>query len=98
MRLVGKAVLAAALFLSCDASAEEVNLTVPIIVPITGLLALEGTSQLNGANLAIAHAPAGLQIKSQTVDSGTTAEGGANALERVAGDKNIDFVVAPLFG
>jgi len=98
MRHAGWAVLAAALLLSRSASAEEVSLTVPVIVPITGLLALEGTSQLNGANLAIAHAPPGLQIKGQTIDSGTTAEGGANALERVAGDKNIDFVVAPLFG
>lgn len=98
MSFAGKTVLAATLLLSWGASAEEAKLTVPIIVPITGLLALEGTSQLNGANLAIAHAPAGLQIKSQTIDSGTAAEGGANALERVAGVKDVDFVVAPLFG
>jgi len=84
--------------LSSSALAQETSLTVPIIAPITGLLALEGTSQLNGATLAIAHAPEGLKIKSQTVDSGTAADGGANALERVAGDKNVDFVVAPLFG
>ena len=98
MRFTGKAIIAAVLLCSWGASADEVKLTVPIIVPITGLLALEGTSQLNGANLAIAHAPPGLQIKSQTVDSGTAAEGGANALERVAGGKDVDFVVAPLFG
>ncbi|TAI65589.1 ABC transporter substrate-binding protein [Bradyrhizobium sp. Leo170] len=98
MRLVGRTVFAAALLLSWSASAEETSLTVPIIVPITGLLALEGTSQLNGANLAIAHAPPGLKIKAQTVDSGTAAEGGANALERAVGDKNVDFAVAPLFG
>jgi branched-chain amino acid transport system substrate-binding protein len=65
---------------------------------LQSLLALEGTSQLNGANLAVAHAPAGLEIKTQVVDSGTAAEGGANALERVAGSKDVDFVVAPLFG
>jgi branched-chain amino acid transport system substrate-binding protein len=98
MRLVGKAILAASLSLSWNASAQETSLTVPMIVPITGLLALEGTSQLNGANLAVAHAPEGLKIKTQVVDSGTAAEGGANALERVAGSKDVDFVVAPLFG
>lgn len=98
MRLAGTALTAASLLLSSGAFAEDTHLSVPIIVPITGLLALEGTSQLNGANLAIAHAPAGLQIKSEVVDSGTAAEGGANALERVADGKDVDFVVAPLFG
>lgn len=98
MRLVGKLILTASLLLSWKACAQEINLTVPIIVPITGLLALEGTSQLNGANLAVAHAPTGLKIKTEVVDSGTAAEGGANALERVAGLKDVDFVVAPLFG
>jgi branched-chain amino acid transport system substrate-binding protein len=98
MKSVGKLILTASLLLSWNACAQEINLTVPIIVPITGLLALEGTSQLNGANLAVAHAPAGLKIKTEVVDSGTAAEGGANALERVAGLKDVDFVVAPLFG
>jgi branched-chain amino acid transport system substrate-binding protein len=98
MKCIGKVVIAAMLVLSGAASAQETTLNVPLIVPITGLLALEGTSQLNGASLAIAHAPAGLKIKSDTIDSGTSAEGGANALERVASGKDVDFVVAPLFG
>lgn len=99
MGYVCKAIAVATLFLSGAASAQEIaTLNVPLIVPITGLLALEGTSQLNGASLAIAHAPAGLKIKSETVDSGTSAEGGANALERVASGKDVKFVVAPLFG
>jgi branched-chain amino acid transport system substrate-binding protein len=98
MRSTRAIVLATMVLFSSGARAQETNLTVPIIAPITGLLALEGTSQLNGANLAIAHAPAGLKIKSVTVDSGTAADGGANGLERVAGEKNVDFVVAPLFG
>lgn len=98
MSYVCKIVTAAMLVVSSAASAEEATLNVPVIVPITGLLALEGTSQLNGAQLAIAHAPPGLKIKSETVDSGTSAEGGANALERVAAGKDVKFVVAPLFG
>jgi len=98
MKAIGAAAFAISAIYSWSACAQEVNLTVPIIVPITGLLALEGTSQLNGANLAVAHAPAGLKIKSQVIDSGTAAEGGANALERVATAKDVDFVVAPLFG
>ena len=98
MKYAGKIVTAAMLAISSSASSQETVLNVPLIVPITGLLALEGTSQLNGASLAIAHAPAGLKIKTDTVDSGTSAEGGANALERVASGKDVDFVVAPLFG
>jgi branched-chain amino acid transport system substrate-binding protein len=97
MKCIGAVTAAVLLIVSSAASAEEV-LNVPVIVPITGLLALEGTSQLNGATMAIAHAPSGLRISSETVDSGVSAEGGANALERVAGGKNVDFVVAPLFG
>lgn len=91
------ALVVAVAVIASEASAQT-QLTVPIIVPITGLLAMEGTSQLNGANMAIAHAPAGLKITSEVVDSGTSAEGGANALERVASGRNVEFVVAPLFG
>ena len=70
------------------ASAQDpIALNVPLIVPITGLLALEGSSQLHGAQMAIAHAPPGLKVESEVVDSGTAADGGANALERVA-DRN----------
>jgi branched-chain amino acid transport system substrate-binding protein len=92
-------IAAIALLFSSTAIAEEaIPLNVPVIVPITGLLALEGTSQLHGAMLAVAHAPSGLSITTDVVDSGTAAEGGANALERVASGKNVEFVVAPLFG
>lgn len=98
MKCIRTVAVATTLIVSGGASAEEMALKVPVIVPITGLLALEGTSQLNGATMALAHAPSGLKISSDTVDSGTSAEGGANALERVAGGKDVDFVVAPLFG
>jgi branched-chain amino acid transport system substrate-binding protein len=98
MKHVGKLLLATSLLFSSSALAEGVKVTVPIIVPITGLLALEGTSQLDGAELAIAHAPTGLEVRSQVIDAGTSAEGGANGLERVVNDKNVNFSVAPLFG
>lgn len=99
MDAVRKLVVAAMLMAPAVASAQEpVALDVPLIVPITGLLALEGSSQLHGAQMAIAHAPPGLKIKSEVVDSGTAADGGANALERVADTKDVKFVVAPLFG
>jgi branched-chain amino acid transport system substrate-binding protein len=98
MRPISKLVLAASLLFTWSASAEEIKITVPIIAPITGLLAIEGAEQVNGALLAIAHAPDGLKVKGQTVDTGAAAEGGANALERVADDKDVKFVAAPLFG
>ena len=95
-RLLVAAAFASVPYAGFAQNAEPLN--IPIIVPITGLLALEGTSQMNGALLAIQHAPSGLKISSEVIDSGTAAEGGANALERVASGKDVKFVVAPLFG
>src|SRR5262249_54830492 len=53
-RLAGFLVVLA---LAAPACAEE--LRIPVLVPLTGVLALEGTSQRNGALLAISHPPEG---------------------------------------
>ena len=60
--------------------AEEIR--VPVLVPLTGFLALEGTSQRNGAVLALSHAPAGLSVRYEVADTGTAPELAVNALEK----------------
>ena len=40
----------------------QTEITIPVLVPVTGFLSLEGTSQRNGALLAIKNAPPGLKV------------------------------------
>jgi len=72
-------------------------LDIPILVPLTGFLALEGQSQRNGALLALQHAPAGLTIRHEVADTGVSPEIAVNALEKALGDKPI-AVVASMLG
>lgn len=99
MRILGRLAMAGAMMgISTSAIAADVTIRLPIIAPITGVLALEGVNEVNGATLAVENAPANVKVVAEVVDSGSDAEGGANALERLAGEKNIPFAVAPLFG
>ncbi|WP_431860609.1 ABC transporter substrate-binding protein [Azospirillum sp.] len=77
------------------AHAQSVN--VPVLVPLTGFLSLEGTSQRNGALLALKQAPAGLSVTADVVDTGTSPEAAVTALERAAG-KPVTAVVASMLG
>jgi branched-chain amino acid transport system substrate-binding protein len=81
----------------CQASSPvEVNL--PILVPITGFLSLEGKSQRNGALLALKNAPAGLRTRAEVVDTGVAPESAVNALERAASRGRVTAVVASMLG
>ena len=64
------ATLAAILGQTAAAAAAEVN--IPVLVPVTGFLALEGTSQRNGAVLAIRHAAEGLQVHGEVIEPRTS--------------------------
>jgi len=91
---------AAALILSLIGAAPPARaqpLDIPILVPLTGFLSLEGQSQRNGALLALQQAPAGLTIRHQVADTGVSPEVAVNALEKVLGDKPI-AVVASMLG
>lgn len=74
----------------------EINL--PVLAPITGFLSLEGTSQRNGALLAIKNAPAGVKINSSVTDTGVSPEGASTALERVLSREKVTAVAAPILG
>lgn len=74
------------------------DVSVPVLVPITGFLSLEGASQRNGALLAMRRAPKGVNIKSEVSDTGTSPDVAVNALERVISRDKPTAVVASMLG
>src|SRR5262245_8193142 len=80
------------------AYAQTRDLTIPVLVPITGFLSLEGTSQRNGATLALKQAPANLRIRTEISDTGVAPETAVNALERALGRGDVPAVVASMLG
>lgn len=80
------------------ALAQSVEITMPVLVPVTGFLALEGTSQRNGALLAIKNAPASVKIRSETSDTGASPEGATTALERALARGKVTAVAASMLG
>ena len=80
------------------ASAQTAEIYIPVLVPVTGFLALEGTSQRNGALLAIKNAPASVKIRSETSDTGASPEGATTALERSLARGKVTAVAASMLG
>ncbi len=77
-----------------DARAEPVRL--PVLVPVTGFLALEGTSQRNGALLALKSAS---DLASADVqDTAASPETAVNAFEKVLSAGPVPAVIAPMLG
>ena len=71
---------------------------VPVLVPVTGFLAAEGSSQRNGALLALRNPPVGVQPTFAVTDTGTSPEGAVNALERAISGGKVTAVVASMLG
>ncbi len=86
LALAGSTVLAAA-----PAMAEP---NIPVLVPITGFLSLEGTSQRNGAELALRDSGVGFRVD----DTATSPEVAVNAFERAMDEGDVVAVVAPMLG
>ena len=91
---VGSAVLAA----GAVGSALAQQVSVPVLVPITGFLSLEGASQRNGALLAMRRAPAGIKISGEVSDTGVSPDVAVNALERALSRDKPIAVVASMLG
>ena len=84
--------LAAAVSLWAGATAQaEDTLRIPVLVPVTGFLSLEGTSQKNGAELALT----GSNVAFSVEDTATSPEVAVNAFERTAGADGVVAIVAP---
>ncbi len=95
----GAIILLAALSatLSTNASAQLKPVTIPVLVPLTGFLSLEGTSQRNGAELALRDA-ADAGVRYDVSDTATSPEVAVNALERAMTGDNVVAIVAPMLG
>jgi branched-chain amino acid transport system substrate-binding protein len=90
--------LSAALLLALAAApvaAQEVRL--PVLVPLTGFVALEGTSQRNGALLAAGEArdPA---LKPDVLDTQATPEAAVTAWQRALSGESPPAAVGPILG
>jgi branched-chain amino acid transport system substrate-binding protein len=84
-----------AFLLAVPAAAQEVRL--PVLVPLTGFVALEGTSQRNGALLAAdqIHDP---MFRPDVLDTQATPEAAITAWERAVGRPPPSAVVGPILG
>jgi branched-chain amino acid transport system substrate-binding protein len=89
---------AALAVLGMAAPVPAAEVSIPVLVPITGFLSLEGTSQRNGAMLAIRNAPAGLDVHADVADTGTAPDVAVNALERALGREAPAAIVASMLG
>ena len=90
---LGLSVLFASSALSQDAAVN-----IPVLVPITGFLSLEGTSQRNGALLAMKRPPKGVTVKGEVSDTGVSPDVAVNALERAISNDKPTAVVASMLG
>ena len=76
------------------ATAQEIN--IPVVVPVTGILSIEGKAQRNGALLALRRAS--IKVKYRVIDTGSSAAGAANALEKALSGGGVTAVAASIFG
>jgi branched-chain amino acid transport system substrate-binding protein len=92
----GAVVLAALLLLAAPVAAQQQE-RLPILVPLTGFVALEGTSQKNGALLAAGELSA--ILKPEVLDTTSTPEAAVTAWERSLGSgAPPPAVVGPILG
>jgi branched-chain amino acid transport system substrate-binding protein len=80
--------ISAALLAGAAAGAQE-RVTIPILVPVTGALALEGQSQRNGALLGLEtglrDSPASPVFRGEVIDTGSNPQLAVQAFERAFG-------------
>jgi branched-chain amino acid transport system substrate-binding protein len=79
------------------ASAQAQDVRLPVLVPLTGFVALEGTSQKNGALLAASQMRDPV-FKPDVLDTAATPEAAVNAWARAVGEPPPVAVVGPILG
>lgn len=95
--LLRLAALLLALVPSLPVMAEDA-VFIPVLAPITGILALEGRSQMNGAVMALEAPPAGIRVDYEELDTGDTPAVAVLAFERALRGPRPVAVSAPIFG
>lgn len=83
--------------LVAPAAAQKTDVSLPVLVPLTGFVALEGTSQRNGATLAERQIR-DVKIETRVLDTQSTPEAAVTAWERVVGRTPPPAVVGPILG
>ena len=81
-----------------SAPAKAANAYLPIVMPITGFLSVEGGSQRNGAVMALEHAPGGIAVDFPVYDTGTSATGAATALDKALSNGKPIAAAVSVFG
>jgi branched-chain amino acid transport system substrate-binding protein len=71
---------------------------IPILVPITGYIAIEGTAQRNGAVQALENAPDGVDVRYEVSDTSTSPEVAVTALTRALERGKPVAAAASIFG
>jgi branched-chain amino acid transport system substrate-binding protein len=96
MRLIG-AILCA---LAAAATVARAELILPVMVPLTGALALEGTSQRNGALLAIEQhkAAGGAPVRALVLDTGSNPQTASQAFARALAEPGLVAALGPIDG
>ena len=91
-----RAVATLGVLIAAPAAAQDVRL--PVLVPLTGFVALEGTSQRNGALLAAGQIR-NVAFKPDVLDTQATPEAAITAWERVMGGaSSISLSKSPVSG
>ena len=96
------AVATAALLLAApplikQGAAQQPDIRLPVLVPLTGFVALEGTSQKNGALLAASQIR-DVVLKPDVLDTQATPEAAVTAWSRAVGSEPPPAVVGPILG
>src|SRR5215813_5895667 len=78
--------------------ASAADAYMPIVMPITGFLSVEGGSQRNGAVMALEQAPGGLKVDFPIFDTGTSATGAATALDKALSSQKATAAAVTVFG
>jgi len=84
--------------LTAATGAFAADVSIPIVMPITGFMSVEGGSQRNGAVLALERAPAGVKVKNEIYDTGTSATGAAAALDKALSASPAIAAATSVFG
>lgn len=83
---------------AASAASAEVP-RIPVLVPVTGFLSLEGTSQRNGAVMALEEAiTRDVSVAYEVSDTSTSPEVAVTAMERALREEHVLAVVSPMLG
>src|SRR5258706_12652519 len=96
--MVGRRLVVVTVLMLGALPARAADVVFPVLVPLTGGLSIEGTSQRNGALLAVKNAPAGVTVNAPVSDTAQSPEGAVNAFEKAMASGPVIALGASMFG